>query len=211
MAAVDILTEDTRETNEPIFTTCVELFRAAQFLLLHPLLPRIQSRLGKDYDWKLKKLCAPEIATANAVANFWYQDLAKAIRVAYKAGLETIKKIFMEFAWAGRRVLLSGGPCDISFLVGDTPEFIIDLLHNCATKTWLTNPIWAPKQPSNSLIGHDAWKCGLCKVAIPLLNTAKAEGQVTDPFTMGDGNAIWRQWCRKCSERMGIPWRHASY
>lgn len=209
MAAVDILTEDTRGTNEPIFTTCVELFRAAHFLLLLPLLPSIQSRLGEDCDWKLKQICSRNNAKATANTKHWISDLAKAIKLAYKAGLEILKKIFIEFVWAGRRLLLGGGR-GISSLVGDTPEFITDVLHKCATRRWLDNAIWAPR-PSTSLIAQSLKKCGCCKVRSPSQQTAGTEDWVIDPFTMGDGNMVWRQWCYKCSERMGIPWRDAHY
>lgn len=205
------MTEDTRGTNEPIFTACVELFRAAQFLLLHPLLLDIQSRLGKECDWKLKQVCTSIKVILTANDKLWISDLAMAIKLAYKAGLEVIKKIFVEFVWAGRWAFLGGGVRDISFFLDDTPEFFRDLLQNCAAKRWLLNPIWAPKSAEKALFGETEVACGRCRVRLVNIRTAEAEGQVYDPFTLGEGGLIRRKWCSKCSKSMKIPWRDASY
>lgn len=205
--AVDMFKET---SNKPVFKTCVDIFRAAQFLLLHPILPRIVDRLGRHCDWRLKQLCTRNTGTGNVDAKAWVNDLANAIKLAYKADLESMKTIFGEFVWAGRWRLLGGGDCDISFLVDYTPEFIKDVLHNFATKQWLNNPLWAPKRPEKSLAGWH-WQCAICKVKVASSNTKEAEGQVFDPFTLGEENIVRREWCRKCSGLRTIPWRQAGY
>lgn len=187
------------------------MFRAAQFLLLHPLLAIVRSRLGKHCDWKLKKLYTRNNGNANANTKSWVSDLAKAIKVAYKAELEIMKKTLMEFVWAVRPMLLGSGRFDISILVDDTPEFFHDVLRNCAARSWLVDPIWAPKQPAKSLFDRVPVKCARCKVRLAYSTREEMEGRVSDPFTMLDGSIPCREWCCKCSKQMEIPWRDASH
>lgn len=205
-AAVDMFQET---KNKPVFTTCVAVYRAAHFFLLHPLVFIVQDRLRKYCDSRLKRLCTRNTG-AGPDAKTWAAGLADAIRMAYKADLAPIKMILWEFVWAGRWQLLGGGACDISYIVDDTPEFLKDVLHNCATKQWLDDPVWAPKRPDKSL-ARWAWQCARCKTTLASANTNEAEGQVFDPFTLGEENTVRREWCRKCSAMKTIPWRGASY
>ncbi|KAK2609394.1 hypothetical protein N8I77_002891 [Diaporthe amygdali] len=205
--AVDMVKET---SNEQVFKSCVDMYRAAHFLLLSPLLPRIRRRLGGYCDQKLKQLCTRSSGTESTGTKLWAADLATAIRATYKADIKVFKKIFMEFVWAGRWQLLGDGECDISYLIDDTPGFIKDMLHNCATKQWLDDPVWAPKRPEKSLAGWH-WECASCKVPIVSSRITRAAGQVFDPFTLGEENRVRREWCRKCSDLNMIPWRQARY
>lgn len=205
--AVDMIKE-TR--NKLVFTTCINIFRAARFLLLHPLLPIVQNRLNKYCDFRLKQLCTRNTGAGNEIAKIWAVDLANAIKIAYKADLAPIKMIFWEFVWAGRWQMLGGGACDITHLVDENPEFIKDVLHNCATKQWLDDPVWAPRRPDKSL-ARWAWQCARCQTTLASVNTNEAEGQVYDPFTLGEENTVRREWCRKCSGLRMTPWRQVSY
>lgn len=206
-AAVNMVKET---SNKPVFKTCVHIFRAARFLLLHPLMSIVLNRLKKYCDLRLKLLCTRNTGAGNAEAPIWAADLAGAIKVVYKADLAILKMILTEFVWAGRWQLLGGGACDISYLVDDNPEFIKDVLHNIATKQWLDDPVWAPKRPDKSL-ARWAWQCARCQVTLASSNTNEAEGQVFDPFTLGEENTVRREWCRKCSGLRMIPWRQAGY
>lgn len=196
--------------NRPVFNTCADTFRAARFFLLYPLLPVIQNRLNQYCDWRLKQLCTRNTGAGNAKAKIWAADLATTVNIAYKEDLPIFKMILTEFVWAGRWQLLGGGACDISHLVDDNPEFIKDVLHNIATKQWLDDPVWAPRRPDKSL-GRWAWKCARCNATLASSNTNEAEGQVFDPFTLGEENTVRREWCRKCSKLKTIPWREANY
>lgn len=91
----------------------------------------------------------------------------------------------------------------------DSPEFIKDVLRNCATKEWLKDPIWAPR-PGKFWEGWDR-TCARCKCKLASTDSNEAKGQVFDPFTLGEKNKVRREWCRTCSDLNMTPWRDPSY
>lgn len=206
-AALDIVEET---ANKPVIQFCVDLYRAADFLLLNSMFPMIQRRLGDHCDEKLKWLCTRgvmQIDKPDQTVLLWTKDLVGGIEEAYrwKAGL--IKTTLMEFVWVGRRKLLSPTWIGIQDDLDSTPAFMKDMIRHCALYGWQKEAIWAPK--ASKVASSKRWSCARCnKPVVKWQNdNSDAFGQVWDPFTLTGENRISREWCKECSAMDMIPWR----
>lgn len=209
-AAVNMVEET---TNRPVIRFCVDLYRAADFFLLTPMLPIVQRRLGHHCDEKLKWLCTTGVVQAagdRRAALRWIKDIVDGIKEAYKWNTGPIKKTLMEFVWAGRRRLL--GPCWIGIQddLDKIPAFIKDMLCHCALYPWQKESEWAPPVLSASVLATSKRpRCARCKKLLVPWRTGNSDafGQVWDPFTMSGGNSVIREWCKECAAMDMIPWR----
>lgn len=201
-------------TNRPVIRFCVDLYRAADFLLLSPILPIIQRRLGDHCDEKLKWLCTRgnKISKTDQTALLWIKDIANGIEQAYKWNTEPIKMILMEFVWVGRGFLLAGGLTGIQNDLDGTPAFIKDMFHHGAmislsgsSQTWVPNT-------QRLILRHPRHEtCPRCNKKLVKLKSGSpdAHGQIWDPFTVSIDNIILREWCKECSSMNMIPWRES--
>lgn len=200
-------------TNRPVIRFCVDLYRAADFLLLTTMLPIVQRRLGDHCDEKMKWLCTHgnvELDATDQTALQWTTDLVDGIREAYRWNIEPIKKTMQEFVWAGRRRLLGDSWIGILEDLDSTPDFIKDMLRRCTLFPWQTHAIWAP---NGSSIANDVSRLGFCCLCCDHLlrksaiDKTQAYGQLRDPFTVSADNQTTREWCKECTAMDMIPWR----
>lgn len=188
------------------------LYRAADFLLLSPIWPIIQLRLGDHCDEKLKWLCTRgnSIDPKDQETMLWVRDIANGIEEAYSWNTQPIKKMLTEFVWAGRRKLLRCG--FVGVLRDDrhgVPAFIQDMVLHCAMSSWQREAVWAPYTGDVILRHPHAENCARCKKALFKPNSRNSHGQIRDPFTLSGDNRALREWCKECSSMSMIPWRKA--
>lgn len=202
------MTEET--SNRPVIQFCVNLYRAADFFLLKPILPIVQRRLGDHCDEKLKWLCtfrSNQDVEAIRTALPWIKDIVKGIEEAYIWNTRAIKKTLMEFVWAGRHRLLSGGLTDIRDDLDSTPAFIKDMLRHSTTISG-NGAFWAPRTSSVRLTCQRPTFCARCNIEFKKrAGDPDTYGQVWDPFTASNDNRILRMWCKECAAMDMIPWR----
>lgn len=200
-------------TKRPVIRFCVDLYRAAAFFLLTPMLPIVQRRLGDYCDEKLRRMCTrgnTELDEIGHTALPWIWDLADGINEAYKWNTEPMKKTLMEFVWVGRRRLLGTGRMGIQADLDNSPAFIEDMLRNCAMFPWQEDSDWAPRISSTADLAVGSHRrCARCnkELAKWSVDNSDADGQVWDPFTVSGDNMILRKWCKDCGAMDMAPWR----
>lgn len=197
-------------SNRPVVQFCVDLYRAADYFLLEPILPIVQHRLGDHCDEKLKWLCTfrnEQDVEAIRTALPWIKDLVKGIEEAYKWNTREIKKTLMEFVWAGRHRLLAGGLTGIQDDLDSTPAFFKDMLRHSTTSSF-NGAFWAPRTLSVRLNYLRPTFCARCNRQLETrADDPDTYGQVWDPFTASNDNRILRRWCKECAAMDRIPWR----
>lgn len=197
--------------NRPVIRFCVDLYRAADYLLLKTMLPIILCRLGDHCDGKLKWMCTRgnKLLDHDQTAMLWTKDLVDGIHEAYRWNSEPIKKTLMEFVWVGRRGLLGNTWTGIGDDLDKTPAFVKDMFRHSFGVSWKKSTIWAPITSSLTLSHPRSPKCARCDKKLRKLTDSEpnASGQVWDPFTVSTDNQALREWCKECSAMNMIPWR----
>lgn len=199
-------------SNRQVIRFCVGLYRAADFLLLKPMLSIIQRRLGDHCDEKLKWLSTRGDLQVDHTVLLWARDIVNGIEEAYRWNTEPIKKTLMEFVWVGRFRLL-GTPWPGMDDLNNNSIFIKDMLHHCALRPWQEDSAWAPDPLGVNVAKGWRSTCVRCNTKLAMVSqgaptaAADADGQVEDPFNKTAENLVLREWCKKCAAMDMIPWR----
>lgn len=197
---------------------CVGLWKLADYLLLSPLKSSVEVAVRKYCDKRLKQLCTIESESKwlqddgnQDELSPWALDLVLGARDAYTWNFDVLKRILMEFLWAGRVWTLRGGIAStVLSHFKDTPVFVTDLVGHFASKKWLEDAIWAPKYGLKRNRDGDSQTCPGCKARFfgAFSEPAKpAKGQVIDPFILDRHHDPKRRWCCSCGKLDSIPWR----
>lgn len=203
--------------DEHFVEQCIALWRTADFLLLKPLKSSVDEAVRSYCDERLKKL-----ATIGNVERWWHKDDGKklsswaldvvlGIRESYKWSIEDLKKVLMEFMWAGRNWTLCSDLASIVFAgLKDTPSCLTDLLGYYASGPWLKAAVWAPKNKvtHSDIEANSPHTCARCGKEISWERSDGPAGQVVDPFSINQNFKFTRGWCRDCGELDMIPWRN---
>lgn len=203
----------TATTNKPIVSFFVDVYRAVKLLQLESrqILLVVRQHLGDYLDQRLKWMCTrgnvhPEVKDEGTL--LWIDDLVHGIGEAYRWNTVTLKEIFMEFIWVGRKHFLSNSWIGIKGRLDKVPGFIDDMLRRCAISPWRNNSVWAPRDQHGSN-GY----CIRCSVDIHFRapESSATVGQLWDPFNLSADHLVCREWCRRCAALDTIPWRAAKH
>lgn len=177
-------------------------------MLLNPLKLSVQKAIHSDCDKRLKELC-----TFNRwnkwhhqekleMLSPWALDLVLGIREAYKWNIEHLKKVLLEFTWAGRNATLRKFMAKITLdHLKDVPNFVTDLIGYYGSAPWLETAVWAPCKNTSKISGAGSdTECARCEKKISWRRGEYSEGQVWDPFHADGRHIITRGWCRECGE-----------